>query len=85
MIRIYRGFPRKNTLILTGVCLLFATHAQAACTVTQDDGGTYTDTSVSNCGSYYPELHFCRTAARNNTNGCARLDMFLRLNGINLI
>lgn len=79
MIRIYRCFPRKNTLILTGLYFLFAMHAQAACTVTQDDGGTYTDTSVSNCGSYYPELHFCRTAARNNTNGCARLDMFFAI------
>ena len=50
MSRIYRCFPRENTLILMGLCFLFATHAQAACTVTQDDGGTYTDTSVSSCG-----------------------------------
>ena len=58
MIRIYRCFPKKNILILTGLYFLFAMHAQAACTVTQDDGRTYTDTSVSNCGSYYPELHY---------------------------
>lgn len=76
MTRIYSYFQKQNVLILTGLYLLFTMHTQAACTVTQDDGGTYTDTSASSCGSYYPELHFCRSAARNNTNGCAHLDMF---------
>lgn len=49
----------------------------ADCTVTQDDGGLFTDTNVTNCHDYYPVGHACKTLARSINNACARLDMFM--------
>ena len=46
----------------------------SGCTVTQDDGGTYTDNSVRDCRDYYPEGHACQFTYRNVS--CQRMDMF---------
>lgn len=56
--------------------IFFSGAGWSACTVTQDDGGTYTDRTVPSCASYYPTDHDCVIAPRNNTNGCKRMDMF---------
>lgn len=83
---------RRSILALAAVAAALAGSAQvyAGCTVTKDDGGTYTDSGVASCGDYYPVGHYCKTAARNSAqdpNACARQDMFQAVdwNGVDMI
>jgi len=55
-----------------------AAHA-AGCSVTYEDGSSYTDTSVISCTDYYPTAHPCG-ASGTRPDACATQDMFKAVN-----
>jgi len=73
-----RPFLKGASAIALATAPMFGA-AQAACTVTYEDGTTYTDTSVASCGNYYSSAHPC-SASSGRPAACATQDMFKAVN-----
>lgn len=59
----------------------------AGCAITKDDGTSFLDTNVTDCGGYYVAGHPCSSAGGQRPSVCANIDMFMGVdwNGVDLI